>query len=123
MKKPLLIFIIIFSFPILSYGQTNDSIEKRKVTKISINCSHVERNPLYVLKIKDKTTQDRPKSNNFEESFLSELKPEWIETTRVLKLAEGLEKYGSTAKDGVILVILKDDSWKKMSTGFQNRFQ
>ncbi|GGE17084.1 hypothetical protein [Psychroflexus salis] len=124
MKKLRLIFILIFSFPILSYCQTNDSIEKRKVTKLSINCSsHVERNPLYVVKIKGKTTQDRPKSKKFKESFLSELKPEWIKTTKILKASKGLEKYGSIAKDGVILVILKNDSWKKMSTEFQNRFK
>lgn len=124
MKKLLLIFILTLSCSIFSYSQTSDSIKDTKVTKIRINCSsEAERNPLYVIKIKGKTTQDRPKSKNFEESFLSELKPEWIKTTKILKASEGLEKYGSSAKDGVILVILKNDSWQNMSPELQNRFE
>ncbi|GGE29379.1 hypothetical protein [Psychroflexus planctonicus] len=124
MKKLLLIFILTLSCSIFSYSQTSDSIKDTKVTKIRINCSNeAERNPLYVIKIKGKTTQDRPKSKNFEESFLKEIQPKWIESTKVLRASEGLEEYGSLAKDGVILVILKNDSWEKMSLELQNRFE
>lgn len=123
MKTLLLIFILTLSFPIALYSQTNDSNKEAKNIIITIGHKEIKADPLYVIKIADKTIEHRLKNKPFEESFLNELNPEWLESVNVLKGPEGVQKYGSRAEDGVILVLLKEDSWEKMTAELRNRFK
>ncbi|WP_282018580.1 hypothetical protein [Salegentibacter mishustinae] len=123
MQKPLLTVVLIFIAFINVTGQNNDSI-KDKTTVITLDCKiKTTTNPLYIIQIKDKRFVKLFEDEGSKEKVMGEIKPEWIGSVNVLRDPEGVEKYGSLAEDGVIVLSLKKDSWGKMTPELQYEFK
>lgn len=122
MQKLLLTLLLVFIAFNNVTGQNNDSV-KEKTTVISIDHSNKTTNPLYIIQMKDKEFVQRFKDEASREEVIGFLQPEWIESVDVLRSQEGVEKYGSRAEEGVILIALKNDTWDKLTQNLQDRFK
>ena len=120
-KLHLTVVLIFLAFHMT--GQNNDSIQE-KITVINLDCKvKTTPNPLYIIQIKDKEFMKFFEDEGSKEKFIGELNPEWIGSVNVLRGPEGVEKYGSRAKEGVVIWILKEDSWSELPQNFRKLFK
>ena len=124
MQKLLLIFVLIFTPFVNLNSQIKDSIKEKRIV-ITLDCTKKTRttNPLYIIRIKDKKFVQRFKNEASEKEVMGLLQPEWIESIDILRRQEGVEKYSTRAEEGAILIVLKEDSWDKLTQNLQKKFK
>lgn len=80
-------------------------------------------NPLFIVKLEEKSFETRYTEGTTTENILSELDPNWIESIEVFKDLMATEKFGEKGNNGVVFVVLKEESIKKMNEHFLKRFE
>lgn len=80
-------------------------------------------NPLFIIKLEEKSFEIRSDETKSSESLLQEIDPNWIESIEVFKDEKAKEKFGDKGYAGVVVVDLKKESASKMPTEFSNRFK
>lgn len=92
----------------------------QSVNRVAIHAA--SSNPLFIVKLEEKSFEIRSTDTNPSESFLKEIDPNWIESIEVFKDEKAKEKFGEKGYAGVVVVDLKKESANKMTTEFSNRF-
>ena len=122
MKSFIIIAFLITSF-FNVFGQTNNNPIDKEAVVIRLDGPPHKTNPLIILHIDGKKFESISDNNTVDNPILKQLKPEWIESISVLKNKKETDKYGNSAKDGVILVFLKKESWVEMFPELKSKFK
>lgn len=107
MTKSGFLFLLILSFASFSsYGQEAEA----KTVVVKTRCvSSLEEpgNPLFVIFVGDLTGE-------FEDKDIRGINPDHIKEMKVLKTPDAVKEYGEAAKNGAILIWLKDEALNQL---------
>jgi hypothetical protein len=108
---------------LLSIGSVVQAQETLPQSLNRVSVQGVGNKPLFIVKLEEKSFETRYTEGTTTQNILSEIDPNWIEYIEIFKDLEATEKFGEKGKEGVVIVVLKEESLKKMNEQFLKRFE